>query len=67
MSDIENLEDGARVRLHPTQDNPIHKEPKNATYSGGFFFCDGSDPRDGPDYYLGDVLTYNERIEVIND
>ena len=67
MIDLESLQDGARVRLHPRPDNPIHKQPKLATYSGGYFFCDGSDPIDGPDYYVGDVLTYNERIEVIND
>lgn len=61
----DELADGSRVRLYPNALNPIHKAPAVATFSGGYFYCDGSDPMDGPDYYFGDVLTYNERIEVI--
>ena len=62
---IEDLRNGDRVRLYPKADNPIHKTPKAATFLDGYFFCDGSDPRDGPDYYVRDVLLYNERIEAI--
>lgn len=62
---IEDLRNGDRVRLYPSADNPIHKCPVEATFSDGYFFCDGSDPRDGPDYYVRDVLLYNERIEAI--
>ena len=65
MINFEDLQNGDRVRLHPNEDNPIHKTPKAATFSDGYFFCDGSDPRDGPDYYVRDVLLYNERIEAI--
>lgn len=60
-----DLNDGDRVRLHPNALNPIHKRPVEATYSRGYFYCDNTDPLDGPDYYFGDVLTYNDRIEVI--
>ncbi len=64
-TDISHLQDGTRVRLHPTSDNPLHNQPVLATYSQGYFYCDGSDPIYGPDYYVGDVAAYNERIEVI--
>jgi len=62
---VEQLSDGDRVRLHPNSDNPIHKQPVYATYSQGYFFCDGSGPADGPDYFFRDVLTFNDRIELI--
>lgn len=61
---IESLCDGDRVTLHPNASNPIHKRPVGATFSGGYFYCDGTDPTEGPDYYFGDVLTYNDRIEA---
>ena len=66
MTDISQLPDGARVRLHPNDANPLHKKPVLATYSGGYFYCDGSDPMDGPDYYFRDVLRYND-VEMIDD
>lgn len=59
-TDFDNLADGDRVTLHPNSNNPLHKKPITATYSCGYFWCDGSDPMDGPDYYLGDVLAYND-------
>jgi len=58
-TEIEALSDGDAVTLHPNDANPLHKQPVKATYSGGYFFCEGSDPMDGPDYYFGDVLAYN--------
>lgn len=61
----DSLNDGDRVRLYPLPTNPIHKSPVQATYSGGYFYCDGTDQTDGPDYYVGDVLTYNDKIEVL--
>lgn len=60
-----DLKDNDRVRLYPNESNPLHKQPVMATYSRGYFYCDGTDPMDGPDYYFGDVLTYNNRVEVI--
>lgn len=62
---IEQLQDGDRVRLHPNSANPLHKKPVDATYSQGYFFCDDSDPANGPDYYFRDVLTFNDSIELI--
>ena len=59
-TDFENLADGARVILHPNSSNPLHNTPITATYQAGYFYCDGSDPRDGPDYYWRDVLQYND-------
>lgn len=56
--------DGARVKLTPNASNPIHKKPVLATYSGGYFYCDGSDPTLGPDYYMGDVMSFNDAIET---
>lgn len=63
-ADITQLQDGTRVRLRPNASNPLHKRPVLATYQHGYFYCDGSDPCDGPDYHLRDVLAYND-IEVI--
>lgn len=63
-TDIENLKDGDRVKLHPNADNPLHKKPIAATFQGGYFHCDGSDPMNGPDYYWRDVLQYNEGFEL---
>lgn len=64
-TDFDMLADGQRVTLFPNSDNPLHKRPVNATYSGGYFFCDGSSPTDGPDYYLGDVLAFNHGYEPL--
>lgn len=58
-NDFESLTDGQQVVLVPNQDNPLHSAPVKATYSGGYFYCDGGDPADGPDYYLGDVARFN--------
>lgn len=64
-TDFDNLTDGERVRLVPRPSNPLHKRPVIATYAGGYFYCDGSPVADGPDYYLGDVLTHNEGFEPV--
>lgn len=64
VTNLHDLEDGQAVILHPNAMNPLHKHPVKATYSGGYFYCDGTDPIDGPDYYLADVFSYNERIEI---
>ena len=61
--DFENLCDGQRVRLFPNNTNPLHKRPINATYQSGYFYCDGTPPAEGPDYYLGDVLAYNDGFQ----
>ena len=58
--DFENLTDGTRLVLHPRGTNPLHKRAVKAVFSGGYFFCDGTSPEDGPDYYMGDVFTYCE-------
>ena len=53
--------------LYPTAENPLHDNPVNATYSGGFFYCDSSPPELGPDYYWRDVLTFNRGFRTLND
>lgn len=63
-NDFEAIEDGARVMLYPNDRNPLHKKPVKATYAGGYFYCDGTNPTEGPDYYLGDVFAYNMGYEV---
>jgi hypothetical protein len=65
IGDFFALQDDCRVRLTPNAANPIHNAPVMATYSGGYFYCDGTDPMEGPDYYVGDVLTYNDNIEIV--
>lgn len=62
-TDFENLKDGDKVKLLPNANNPLHKKPVVATYASGYFYCEGSKPQDGPDYYFGDVLTYNDGFE----
>jgi len=57
-TDYDALHDGARIVLHPTEDNPLHRAPVKATYSGGYFYCDGTRKEEGPDYFLGDVFLY---------
>lgn len=64
-TDFDNLQDGDRVTLFPNNANPLHKRAVAATYSNGYFYCDGSNPAGGPDYYWGDVLAYNDGFEVI--
>ncbi|MHB1086120.1 MAG: hypothetical protein ACYCZ0_00025 [Minisyncoccota bacterium] len=59
-TDFETLSDGERVMLYPLADNPLHKHPVMATFQNGYFYCDGTPPEDGPDYYYGDVLRYCE-------
>lgn len=63
-TDFEALCDGARITLHPNNENPLHKQPVTATYAGGYFYCDGSPPEEGPDYYMGDVLQFNSGFEL---
>lgn len=62
-TDFENLDDGSRIRLYPNNSNPLHKKPVVATYSSGYFYCDGTPPMEGPDYYFGDVMAYNDGFE----
>lgn len=59
-TDFEALNDGDEIILHPMRDNPLHKRPVKALFAGGYFYCDGTHAEDGPDYYLGDVLRFNE-------
>lgn len=58
-TDFENLSDGDRITLYPNERNPLHKKPMIATFQSGYFYCDDTNPMDGPDYYFGDVLAYN--------
>lgn len=63
-TDFESLENGQRITLHPNSNNPLHKEPIGAFFSDGYFYCDGNDGTDGPDYYFGDVARFNEGFTV---
>lgn len=53
------------VMLYPKKDNPIQKHPQKADYSCGCFHLKTSKLEDGPDYYLGDILTFIEKIEPL--
>lgn len=59
-TDFENLSDGDVITLYPNGENLLHKRPVKATFSAGYFYCDGTNPTEGPDYYFGDVLRFNE-------
>ena len=64
-TDFENIKDGMKIRLHPNKTNLLHKKPVIATYSNGYYYCNGSDPTQGPDYYFRDVSLYNDKYEVL--
>ena len=67
-TDFENLQDGQRVRLFPRPNNSLHKAPTVLTFDGRDFWSD--DPKQvakGPDYYLGDVLTFCEGFEIAEE
>lgn len=59
-TDFENLKNGDLITLHPNASNQLHKKPIKASFSRGYFYCEGTNPMDGPDYYFGDVFAYNE-------
>lgn len=59
-TDFESIENNSRVLLYPYSDNPLYKAPHEATFSDGYYYCALSNPLDGPDYYFGDVATYNK-------
>lgn len=59
ITDLAKLSNGDRVKLFPNNENPLHKHPVLATFQGGYFYCDGSPPEDGPDYYFRDVFQFN--------
>lgn len=59
-TDFDQIPNDSRVTLYPKKDNPLHSTAIGAFFSNGYFYCDGNDGSDGPDYYLGDVLKYNE-------
>ena len=58
-TDFENVPPLTTLFLHPNDCNPIHQERIACFYDGKYFFGAGTDPIEGPDYYLGDVLRYN--------
>lgn len=62
-TDFDNLQEGDKVKLYPNGNNPLHKKPVVALYSSGYFYCEGSPAQEGPDYYMGDVLEYNDGFE----
>jgi hypothetical protein len=64
-NDFEKLQNGARIKLIPNGNNPLHSQPVKCVYSDGFFYCDGSPYEEGPDYYIGDVLRYNDGYDFI--
>lgn len=67
IEDLNQIEDGTRVRLTPNDQNTLHSRPVMAWFSGGYFMCDGSDLKDGPDYYWRDVFRFNQWIEVAEE
>lgn len=63
-TDFENLKDGDVVTLHLNSHNPLHTKPVRATFAGGYYYCEGTDPMDGPDYYFRDVVQFNDGFTV---
>lgn len=66
-TDFENIQDGDRVQLYPNATNPIHNKSTRATYQSGYYYCDDTNPADGPDYYFRDVAVYNEGFELLTE
>lgn len=63
-TDFEEIKEGSYVILFPTEGNPIHNRPVRALYQSGYFYCDGSDHANGPDYYFRDVAIFNQGFEM---
>ena len=60
---IEKLKSGDEVLLTPGPNDPIHKKPVKAIYSGGYFYCHDTNPAEGPDYWWRDAEKYLVKIE----
>lgn len=67
-TNVSALADHTRLRLHPKPDNPLHSKPCEGFIMRGYFYLDPpvGKPENGPDYYVGDVLTYCEGWEVVS-
>ena len=63
--DFEAILDGQKIRLFPKSNNPLHKKPFIAIHQYGYFYCEGTRPTEGADYYFGDVAMYNDHFEVL--
>ena len=66
ITDLSSLRDGDVVLLRPKPGNPLHRQPVKAMFQSGYFYCVGTDPMDGPDYYWRDVLVHND-IEAVEE
>ena len=62
-TDFENIHNYSTVMLFPNQENPLNTEPHKAHYNSGYFFIEGSS-YSGADYYMGDVLKYNDGFVI---
>ena len=60
------LEDGDRVMIYPNSKNPIHRAPVEATFSGGYLYCDGTDRSEVPDYYWRDATLYISKMVFLS-
>lgn len=65
-TDLSVLQNGDAVILYPNENNMLHRRPYLAIFSSGYFFVEGSNPKEGPDYAFNDVLEYNIGFEVKN-
>ena len=62
-TDFDKIESGQWIMLFPNDSNPLHKSPIKAFYNEGYYYCEGTDPNEGPDYYFRDVGQYNHGYE----
>lgn len=63
--DFDAIPDGAAIILHPADANMLHRKPVRATRQGFYFYCEGTDPVDGPDYSMRDVSAFCEGWEAV--
>ena len=64
-TDFDNLEDGTEITLVPRDTNPLTLRKHKFIFQGGYFYANPPLSSDvGPDYYMGDVLTYNMGFEL---
>lgn len=55
---------GTDVMLIPKCDNPLHSTPITAWFYNGYFYCEGSNITEGPDYSIRDVFNYISEIQI---
>jgi len=67
LEDLRHVIDGVQVMIYPLPNNLRHQKPVKARYDSGYFYCEGTNLKDGPDYYWRDIFLYNKGFELVKE